>query len=219
MVYQTFSGPVYHRRVIPRPNGFKYNYDMVMIGCNSANPPSDLQHMLGELDKSDFSIKQTINQCKVYWLTEPGLFGMRFNPISYWYIVRDSKIVCILVTVSNTPWGESILYEIPKINTTKVWKKMHVSPFNPPSGQYYVFHTNQNVGDILCLDTKIHWNLKLYNADDSFVLEADMVLHSLNHHTYVVKNAIITILRIYWQALLLWVSRFPLYDHIKKDKL
>jgi len=123
MVYQYFSGPVYHGRVFPDKNSFRYNYDMIMIGCNGIKPPEEFKLMLKELDKTNYEIKEEIDQCKIFWLSEPGMFGMKFNPISFWYIVKDNFIKCILVTVSNTPWNENILYQVPIDNTTKVWKK------------------------------------------------------------------------------------------------
>ena len=92
---------------------------------------------------------------------------------------------------------------------------MHVSPFNPPSGQYYLFTTNHNVGDFFCLDTKIHWNIKVYNSDDTLVIVADMILESNDTYQYITKN-FITIIRIYWQAFLLWIKKIPLYNHEKK---
>ena len=217
MVYQIFSGSVYHIRILSDKNSFRYSYDMVMIGCNGIKYPEEFKLMLKELNKTNFDIKEEIDQCKIFWLSEPGLFGMRFNPISFWYIVKDNIIKCILVTVTNTPWGESILYEIPNDSTKKVWKKMHVSPFNPPSDQYYLFKTNMNVGDFFCLDNKIQWNLKLYNSDNTLVIMADMNLDSNNTHQYITKNFIITIIRIYWQAFLLWIKKTPLYNHEKKQ--
>lgn len=172
--------------------------------------------MLKELMKSDMQIREGHTCCDVYWLTEPGILGYRFNPISMWYFVKEEKIVTIIANVSNTPWGEEVLYEVPVNNSTKVWKQLHVSPFNPPRNQYYLFNTNINKGGIFDPAT-IRLDISLFDKDDSLVLSANMKLVAVKTPKYIFFNFIIIIFRIYYQALLLWLGKFPLYYHIAKD--
>ncbi len=173
-------------------------------------------NLVDELKRSDMKIRDEYTTCDIYWLTEPGILGYRFNPISLWYFVRDDKILTIIANVSNTPWGEEILYEVPVNNSIKVWKQLHVSPFNPPRNQYYLFNTNINKGDTFN-PTTLYWDISLFDKDDSLVLSANMKLMAVQTPKYIFFNFLIIIFRIYYQALLLWMGKFPVYNHIARD--
>lgn len=207
-----YKGCVTHSRLKPSINAFTYNYYMIMkkINQNSATP--EYYDMASLLVRSNYTIKEYFKECDVYWLSEPGIFGKHFNPISFWYFIKDNIIQTILVTVTNTPWNEKILYEIPNDDVTKVWKLMHVSPFNPQRNQYYLFKTNQTRGFEFD-NLNINWNILLYDRDDTLVLYVDMKLKKHRKPLFITFNFIMIIIYIYYQALLMWFRNFPLYSH------
>ena len=110
----------------------------------------------------------------------------------------------------------SLLYEVPVNNSIKVWKQLHVSPFNPSRNQYYLFNTNINKGDTFNPAT-LYWDISLFDTDDSLVLSANMKLMAVRTPKYIFFNFLIIIFRIYYQALLLWMGKFPVYNHIARD--
>lgn len=207
-----YKGYVTHSRLKPSVNTFKYNYYMIMNKINQNNAITEYYGMVTSLLKSNYAIKEYFQECDVHWLSEPGIFGKHFNPISFWYFIKDNIIQTILVTVTNTPWHENTLYEIPIDDMTKVWKLMHVSPFNPPRNQYYLFKTNQVCGSAFD-NLNISWNILLYDHDDTLVLYVDMKLKKHRKPMFITFNFIIIIIYIYYQALIMWLHNFPLYSH------
>ncbi len=228
-----YSGSVIHVRSQPRLNSFKYNYAMVLykiiinkdINSSSSNRCSSKHYraMIKMLEASDYKTKDFYHECDIYWLAEPGMLGYRFNPISFWYFIspssagREERIKSILATVSNTPWGEEILYDLPINNSVKLWKRMHVSPFNPPRDQYYLFNSNHECNQVCSRDFEepsIDWRLTLYNKDESLVLSADMRLKRAQTMPYFIAfNFILIAIRIYYQAFLMWLKKFPYHEH------
>ena len=97
-----YKGCVTHSRLKPSINAFTYNYYMIMkkINQNSATP--EYYDMVSLLVKSNYTIKEYFKECDVHWLSEPGIFGKHFNPISFWYFIKDNIIQTILVTVTNS---------------------------------------------------------------------------------------------------------------------
>lgn len=186
---------------------------MVLYKVKKYNNDKYYNVMISRLLKSNCEVKKYYADCDIYWLAEPGFFGYRFNPISFWYFVKDDIIQTVLATISNTPWGEEILCEIPKDNITKLWKIMHVSPFNPPRDQYYLFNTN-HIRKSEFEQSFINWHLSLHNSDGTFVISADMRLKRSYKPKFLSFNFIIIIIRIYYQAFLLWICNFPVYYHI-----
>jgi DUF1365 family protein len=204
-------------RTKPRLNSFLYNYAMVLYKADDSSSETDANYlrMCSQLSRSKYSIKDSYKDCDVYWLAEPGFFNYRFNPISFWYFIDRGggmRIRSILALVSNTPWGEEILYELSVNSNEKLWKKMHVSPFNPPRDQYYLFQSNHSCNKSFDL-TKIDWKLSLYGKDDSLVLIADMKLIQTKCPQIITFSFILIIIRIYWQAFLMWLRSFPYYEH------
>ena len=79
-----------------------------------------------------------------------------------------------------------------------------------------MFNTNINKGDLFNPAT-LYWDISLFDKDDSLVLSANMKLMAVQTPKYIFFNFLIIIFRIYYQALLLWMGKFPVYNHIAKD--
>lgn len=79
---------------------------------------------------------------KVLIHTSPKFLGFCFNPVNFYYCYDGEKLAIVLVEINNT-FGEKHTYciEIKEgVNTYRVPKKFHVSPFNKIEGDYrFVF--------------------------------------------------------------------------------
>ena len=160
-------------------------------------------------------------------LTNLRYFGHGFNPVSFYYCFSNDghTLETIVAEVNNTPWGEQDTYVLPatdNIGKGPAWrfqptKKMHVSPFMPmdvhydwcfniPSDRMNVYMANSK-GGARFFDAAI----KLRRSEISGLALA-RVLATFPLMTVKVVAAI------YWQALLLWLKRCPLYVHPEKKK-
>lgn len=79
-------------------------------------------------------------------LTQPRMFGLSFNPVSFFYCLdrRGESIEAVLAEVSNTPWAERHAYvltggvlEADGGMTFRAEKKLHVSPFFGMDHEYH----------------------------------------------------------------------------------
>lgn len=74
---------------------------------------------------------------RVTLLTHPRLFGLGFNPVSFYYCwSHEGALVAVLAEVSNTPWGERHVYLLDARGhrgaapfRARFAKAFHVSPF------------------------------------------------------------------------------------------
>ena len=79
-------------------------------------------------------------------LTHLRYFGHCFNPVSFYYCYDDTgeRLETIVAEVSNTPWGETHCYVLPRDEATvrgptqefALDKEFHVSPFLPMETRY-----------------------------------------------------------------------------------
>ena len=67
---------------------------------------------------------------EVWVLTSWQAMGLLFNPITCFFCYDASRsLVGMVAEVTNTPWGERVLYPIPAGGSKTAPKTMHVSPF------------------------------------------------------------------------------------------
>jgi len=157
-------------------------------------------------------------------LTHLRFFGYCFNPVSIYYCFDEAgeNVKTIVAEVSNTPWGERYCYVLSEKmnigNTTnkryELSKQFHVSPFIDMD-QMYDWRFNQP-----------HKNLSIHmeninSRDNDKIFDATL---NLQRKEITSRNLAITLLRfpfmtgkviflIYFQALILWLKRFPFFDH------
>lgn len=67
-------------------------------------------------------------------LTNPRIFGIEFNPVSFYYVFEqdDTTLQCVVAEVGNFPWFEQHNYVVAPISKTSfraTQKSFHVSPF------------------------------------------------------------------------------------------
>lgn len=153
------------------------------------------------------------------WLqTFPRLFGFVFNPVSFWYCHdRQGQLRAVLAEVNNT-FGEHHRYLLTApdgapIDSTmepSCIKQLHVSPFCAVRG-HYVFRFRDSASTAM---TAIDYHddasgqALMHTAVSGRIqpLTAGAALGALCRQPWLTVGIV---LRIHWQALLLWRKRVP----------
>lgn len=72
----------------------------------------------------------------MFLVSQPRCFGLTFDPVSFVYCLADEGVEAVVAEVTNTPWGERIVYVLNDLEETATGrlrctmaKEMHVSPF------------------------------------------------------------------------------------------
>lgn len=155
-------------------------------------------------------------------LTHLRYFGYCFNPVSFYYCFEPAgdSIDTIVAEVNNTPWREQHAYVLREPESVthngarryRFGKRLHVSPFMGMDMEYR------------CVLGKPGKTLVVHFENwqrDACVFDATMTLRrkeitprapffQLVRFPFMTQKVV---LAIYWQALLLWLKRFPVYPH------
>jgi hypothetical protein len=230
------SGSVMHRRIHPRENRFVYpvffllinidelgSLDSALLGINRWRPLSfhfadhgDGEHPQRWIERE--LRKHNLTDCNgpIWVQTFPRVFGYAFNPVSFWYCLReDSSVGAIIAEVNNT-FGERHCYVLepnPKtgeFNEISAEKRMYVSPFYPVTGEYHFrFNTDfdaPRVGIDYLNGGQLQLNTAIWGKAKP--LTAATLLAALIHQPFLTLGVV---LRIHWQALRLLAKRTPFY--------
>lgn len=157
---------------------------------------------------------------EVLLLTGFGFLWHRFNPVSFYYCFdRGGLLQCLVAEVTNTPWKEQFHYVLDAraqqgkdVLVFDCDKDFHVSPFMP-------------------MDTRYHWRVTVpgpelainigVEKDSAPLFSAHL---DLQRRPLTASNllgclwrqplmSLQVVLRIYWQALLLWLKNTPFHTH------
>ncbi|MBM3344345.1 MAG: DUF1365 domain-containing protein [Betaproteobacteria bacterium] len=165
-------------------------------------------------------------------LTHLRYFGHCFNPVSFCYCfdAADTRVVCMVAEVNNTPWDERHCYvlnqplrAVPgKHQTYRSEKVFHVSPFMPMELAYdWGFSTP---GAALNVHMALQSSAKADAATQPKVFDATMQLTRAPVTAAQLAAALVrypfmtlqVIAAIHWQALRLWLKRVPVHTHPAK---
>lgn len=156
------EGHVYHSRSETAENSFRYPIFNVFVSIGAIDQLKSLfkKQFLGVLGiqakdylnkpllfseienfvEKNFSVKKGETYNDVVLQSMPRMFGYVFNPVSFWYFLKDETLSAVLCEVNNT-FGEKHYYWLNQSqDLNKQWisadKEFHVSPFFDLQGQY-----------------------------------------------------------------------------------
>ncbi len=227
---------VMHARKLVKENRFVYKAPYILISENNI-PKSNIVFGVNKPAFTMLSFKQfgdrsgkspfvwvkkylekhKIESNHIYLMTQPKQYGYVFNPVSFYFCMKDNLLVAVLAEVNNT-FGQThsyLIYDKTEggVNKNKWYraeKFFHVSPFLEVKGNYqfrFSFEKNK-VGvwinyyknDKLALLTSIIGHYKPLTTWQIFKT------YTLNPF-YAFK----VIFLIHWQALILWKKKVGYY--------
>ena len=162
---------------------------------------------------------------RIFLLANWRYFGLQNNPIACYFCrgATSERLEFIVAEVTNTPWGERHSYVLPvghseALFQTEFQKELHVSPFH---GMQQRYRWSSTVPDETL-------SIKLTNLEDGKrVFHASLTLSRLPITRltglsllarFPFETAKVTA-GIYWQALVLFMRRVPLFAHPKNNSV
>ena len=244
-----YVGRLAHARTTPKPHRFSYRVFMPFVDVERISDVTHRAIGWGSrrwaparFIRSDFigdenltvaeAVKRRIfeetNQHfegRIFLLANWRYFGLQNNPIACYFCKGTSseRLEFIVAEVTNTPWGERHSYVLPvdhsgAVFQTEFQKELHVSPFHGMQQQY---RWSSTVPDETLA-------IKLTNLENGKrVFHASLTLSRLPITRFTglsllarfpFETAKVTA-GIYWQALVLFLRRLPLFAHPKNNSV
>ncbi|OIQ19993.1 MAG: hypothetical protein BM556_05765 [Bacteriovorax sp. MedPE-SWde] len=233
-----YLAKIFHKRCNPRANEFSYNGFYISFDIDKAESMNSLlfgvnrrrifsfkncdhgfrnskslrswaNHILNLSGVSDF-------KGQIVLQTFPRVFGMVFNPVSFWFCYEGNKCKYIISEVNNT-FGETHAYLIETNDDTKsgtLPKKFHVSPFFDIQGEYNFDFSEKNTAEI-----------KLFNDEELQIITNikgnEIEWSLLNFIKLVIKYPLYSLLiqfLIHYQALKLYLMKNKFYSKPTKTR-
>ena len=187
------------------------------------NPDTSLDISVRELIESHTGVRPN---GPIRLLTHLRYFGYCFNPVSLYYCFdqADTRIETVVAEVSNTPWGERHCYVLSEaVNQGdhnsyqyKFEKTFHVSPFMNMKQDYNWNFARPAHGLAVHMKNFSQENKQL--VFDATLTMNRRELTNWNMSKTLFSSPFMTgkvISAIYYQALKMWIRRFPFIDHPK----
>jgi DUF1365 family protein len=161
---QIMRGSTVHARLGKVKNDFRYNIDFALLDLNAKCLPAlfsrnranafafnDRDHggpvgagagvTWAEQVFADAGL--SLESIQILLLAQPRIFGRAFNPVSFWFAVKDDNLFAVIAEVNNT-FGDRHCYLCHLPNFMPIGpndkivaaKFMHVSPFQDEVGRY-----------------------------------------------------------------------------------
>ena len=153
----------------------------------------------------------------VFMLGQLRMWGLYFSPVNFYYLRQgDGTFSHMLAEVSNTPWNERHYYLVDLSTQDDTPKAFHVSPFNPMdmTYQWRITQPSDNLSLVMdCVRADKEFcagiNLNKFTLDNANLTKVMRRIPSMTMKT---------VLGIYWQALMLFIKKTPLYTHPEKSQ-
>jgi len=219
-----FVGTVTHNRKIDVAHGFTYPIWMSFSDLSASRlprpiRPNSAKYLTVSRIQELLDTQLADTQHDIWLLTQPGLIGRSFNPVSFYFVTEQGAVRWIVAHITNTPWDESHCYVLER-SDSDCWyfdKRFHVSPFLPMALKYrWRFSVSAE---------HIKINMQVLK-DDQRIFSAVLNLapqpltpgFALSWRLRNPAQNVLTILRIYYQAARLKLKGAPFYAHPNSTK-
>jgi DUF1365 family protein len=162
---------------------------------------------------------------QIFLLANWRYFGLQNNPIACYFCKgkTSQRLEFIIAEVTNTPWGERHSYVLPvnheeALFQTEFKKELHVSPFHGMQQRYRWSSTVPDESLAIKL-TNLEGGDRVFHASLTLTRLPVTRLTGLSLLArFPFETAKVTV-GIYWQALVLFLRRVPLFAHPKNNSV
>lgn len=168
--------------------------------------------IISELAKAGIPLEKGYS---IYLISHPRVFGFAFNPISHWVVVDEKDRLRVVFCEVHNTFNETHNYLLVKsdnapIKKTDIFiadKKLYVSPFTKPEGQYefsFTYEKDFFRSLINYFDTSGKHILMTYMEGTASGLTSRGILTSIISYPFM---TLLVVIRIHWQALKLFFKQ------------
>lgn len=244
-----YVGRLAHARMTPKQHRFSYRVFMPFVDVDSISDITRRATGWGSRGlaparfvRSDFlgderlSVAEAVKQRifeeteqrfegQIFLLANWRYFGLQNNPIACYFCKgkTSQRLEFIIAEVTNTPWGERHSYVLPvnheeALFQTEFKKELHVSPFHGMQQRYRWSSTVPDESLAIKL-TNLEGGERVFHASLTLTRLPVTRLTGLSLLArFPFETAKVTV-GIYWQALVLFLRRVPLFAHPKNNSV
>jgi len=227
---QIFKAKVYHKRFSPREHAFIYSSYFIKISLKELSLVKNLFFSVDHFNLFSFYSKDhgyrdgsslfqfAVDKLKAHDKpvdfddiiihTLPRVLGQVFNPVSFWYIIKDDRVSAIIAEVNST-FGETHSYVLDP-EKPEGDKLMQVSPFNRIEGHYtFKFLSEEKFEKV-----DIQYNVQSKKILFASVYGSPLSWTSVNFFKLFFLNPlhnIFVLVFIHFEAIRLFLKKIPFY--------
>lgn len=227
-------GTITHIRRAPKRHVFRYKLWMLYVPLEQVDETTRFWHrLLASVDRGHLLREDEIRAklvsaglseghsegFRIFALTQPRSLGYSFNPVNFYFCFVEERLKALVAHVNNTPWDENHCYVLRPLASKydegswscRFAKQFHVSPFLPMDGSYDL--------RLKVSDKRLHIAIRFDGDVAPFTAHLALRTRALTRAELVrcalrrPAQSMLTMARIYWQAVRLFVKRTPFHSH------
>jgi DUF1365 family protein len=235
-----YTGTVAHARLAPRPHAFRYRVCCLALDLDDL-PGIFRGRWLWSLERANVAsfrrsdylgsaelplkeavlarVEQELGRRPrgtVTLVAQVRILGYVFNPVSF-YLCRDEHgaLDALVAEITSTPWKERHAYVLDARDGRRRWrfpKRFHVSPFLPMELEYD-WRLAEHAEGLAVHMTDLSAGVPVFTAGMTLArrpLDSAGLARALCAYPLLPLRIHAAI---YWQALLLWLKRTPVFAH------